>query len=116
MLISPAIGVLLVLTLVAVQIVHALVTFFEPAKASYPRAMLLVLGFVAFNWTCKRIGVPMHWLPAFAVYSFGTGALFWLLFRLKPLNCVSAGAAYVVARYCLIVGSYWVLARFGVAA
>lgn len=49
MAVSPSIGVLLVLMLATVLIVHGLVLFIDRSKASYPRAMLLVLGFVALN-------------------------------------------------------------------
>lgn len=93
----------LALVLAAATIVYLTVRFLEPERATKGKAVLLVLLFALWNnartYTGIAIPEPLDWLLYFAV----TSLLVWLVFRLKPWNCVTAGSVYVVGRYLLML-------------
>ena len=98
------IGLLLILatSVAAVAIAHYSVVFLEPSKASWWKAVALVIIFAVGNNLLKRlhleIPVVLHW----ALYIVAVAAVVWALYRLKPFHNVTIAGCYVVGRFALV--------------
>ena len=93
---------LIAITVAAVAVAHYSVVFLEPSKASWWKAIALVVIFAI----CKNL---MHYfdirLPAvvdWVLYVAATAGVVWTLYRLKPLHNITVGACYVVGRFALV--------------
>jgi uncharacterized membrane protein len=86
-----------------VAIAYYSVYFFDPPKASWPKAIALFLALRLCGLLVSYSGLRMTTTLYLGLCLVGVSALVWLLFRLKPFHNVVV-AALVVFGSALLLG------------
>src|SRR5262245_22261301 len=101
---NPALLLLIAITIVAIAIAHYAVVFLEKPKASWWKAIVLVVIFAVGNNLALRVGLNLPILLHWVAYILIVAGVVWALYRLKPFHNVTVAACYVVGRFALV---YW---------
>jgi hypothetical protein len=93
---------IIVTTLAAMAIAHYAVLFLEPPKASWWRAVALVVVFAIGNNLIRRLSLDIPVLLHWALYIAAVAGVVWFFYRLKPLHNFTVAGCYVVGRFALV--------------